>query len=93
MVGSIRGGGGGAGVSLARAGHGDRRDEPGGPSGGGRPIAAGGRDSGSVSSGNDAQAVDQSAAFESVLSSIAFQMTSDSMADFDDAMGDMEEDA
>lgn len=93
MVGAIRGGGGGAGASLARAGHGDRHDEPSGPSGGGRPIGADGRDSGSVSSGNDPQAVDQSAAFQSVLSSIAVQMASDSMADFDDAMGDTEEDA
>lgn len=92
MVGAIRGGGGGTGASLDRAGHGDRHDEPGGPSGGGRPIGEGGRDSGPVSSGNDPQSVDQSAAFQSVLSSIAVQMASDSMADFDDAMGDTEED-
>lgn len=104
MVAAIGSGVGSMGVSLARAGgQGHSNGQPphasGGPSDHNRPAdhnrPVGGRDradSPTTNSGDGSQALTQSEAFQAALSSVAFTIMSDVMADAEDAMAETEED-
>jgi len=65
----------------------------GGIFGGPLGSAAGGAIGDALDGGGKSQAAAQAEAFEAALGSFAMQIASDSMAEFDEAMADTEEDA